>query len=102
MIPYTRFKLLVEEIAQELKDEIPSHFFGNYKFEKNAVIALQTMTDRTCSYHVLRNDVHSEMNFLSERQKLAIHAKRQTIQRKDMQCLHDIWKTIDPESPLGK
>ena len=44
MIPYTRFKLLVEEIAQELKDEIPSHFFGNYKFEKNAVIALQIMT----------------------------------------------------------
>jgi len=35
------------------------------------------------------------------RQKLAIHAKRQTVMPKDMQCLCDLWKTIDPTSPIG-
>ena len=31
-----------------------------------------------------------------------IHAKRQTVMPKDMQCLRDLWKTIDPTSPIGR
>ena len=42
------------------------------------------------------------MKYLIDRQKLAIHAKRQIIQSKDMQCLRDIWKAIDLESSLSK
>ena len=35
------------------------------------------------------------------RNKLAIHAKRKTIQPKDMQLLRDLWKQIDHESSIG-
>src|SRR5438046_1367586 len=42
------------------------------------------------------------MIFLIDKQKLAIHVKRQTIQLKDMQYLHDIWKTIDFKNSLRK
>ena len=30
-----------------------------------------------------------------------IHAKRQTVMPKDMHCLCDLWKTIDPTNPIG-
>ena len=33
--------------------------------------------------------------------KIAIHAKRQTIMYHDMQLLRDLWKSIAPESALG-
>ena len=35
------------------------------------------------------------------RNKIAIHAKRQTIMHHDMQLLRDFWKSIAPESALG-
>ena len=44
MIWYMRFKFLVEEIAQDMKNEILNHFYENYRFEKDVIIALQTMT----------------------------------------------------------
>jgi hypothetical protein len=34
-------------------------------------------------------------------QKLAIHAKRQTVMNKDIHCLRDLWYSIDPTSPIG-
>lgn len=34
-------------------------------------------------------------------QKLAIHAKRQTVMNKDIRCLRDLWYSIDPTSPIG-
>jgi len=34
-------------------------------------------------------------------QKLAIHAKRQTLMNKDIHCLRDLWYSIDPTSPIG-
>ena len=39
---------------------------------------------------------------LIRRQKLSFHAKRKTVMNKDMEILRDIWKTIDPESPIGR
>ena len=40
IISYKRFKLLIKEIAQDIKNEILNHFYKNYKFEKNIIIAL--------------------------------------------------------------
>src|SRR5947207_3881535 len=34
-------------------------------------------------------------------QKLAIHAKRQTVMNKDIHCLRDLWYSIDPTSHIG-
>ena len=41
------------------------------------------------------------MILLIPRNKIAIHAKHQTIMYHDMQLLHDLWKSIVPESALG-
>ena len=41
MILYKRFKLFIKEIIQDIKNEILNHFYENYKFEKNIIIALQ-------------------------------------------------------------
>jgi len=38
---------------------------------------------------------------LDDRQKLAIHAKRQTVMPKDMEILRDLWQTIDPTCTIG-
>jgi hypothetical protein len=41
------------------------------------------------------------VNLLIPRNKIAIHAKRQTIMYHDMQLLRDLWKSIAPESVVG-
>jgi len=38
------------------------------------------------------------LDSLDVRQRLAIHAKRVTVTQKDMGCLRDIWRAIDPET----
>ena len=38
---------------------------------------------------------------LTSRNKLAIHAKRQTIMPHDMQLLWNLWRRISPESAIG-
>ena len=40
-------------------------------------------------------------NLLINRNRLAIHAKRQTIMNQDMQLLRNLWKRINPESAIG-
>ena len=48
----------------------------------------------------LTYDIHYS-DIVDYRNKLAIHAKRVTIQAKDMSLLRDLWHSIDPLSPIG-
>src|SRR5436190_21996508 len=48
----------------------------------------------------LTYDIHHS-GIVDYRNKLAIHAKRVTIQPKDMSLLWELWHSIDPVSPIG-
>jgi len=57
---------------------------------------------RTHLDHDLRDDVFLFAILLIPSNKIAIHAKRKTIMDHDMQLLRDLWKSIAPESAIGK
>src|SRR5271170_5023592 len=86
LLPFTPFARLVREIASEGMAVEDMH-----KWERDALICLQLFTE-----HILI------MILLIPRNKIAIHAKRKTIMDHDMQLLRDLWKTIAPESAVGK
>jgi len=44
-IPMKRFRAVVQEVAADIKRGAPSHFEGEYRWEGDALICLQTMTE---------------------------------------------------------
>src|SRR5271169_5972736 len=111
LISKKRFQMLVKEISHNIKQELQNDYAGvgasntdrwagDYHWESDALIALQLMTE-----HILIMVMGMMYSFffaiIDTRNKLAIHAKRKTIQPKDMQLLRDLWKQIDPESSIG-
>ena len=44
-IPMKRFRAVVQEVAAEIKRGSPSHFVGEYRWESDALVCLQTMTE---------------------------------------------------------
>jgi histone H3/H4 len=81
LIPQSRFKKVACEVLQDFNHQL--------RFERDALVALQTMTE-----HVL-------IMLFEMTQQLAIHAKRQTVMCRDMELIRDIIHTIDPSNVLG-
>jgi histone H3/H4 len=84
-IPRSCFSRLVQQLLLDAGDPKV-----HYRIERDAMLALQTMTE-----HVL-------VMFFEMTQQLAIHAKRQTIMKSDMELLQDIIFTVDPNNGLGQ
>ena len=75
LIKKAPFQRLVREILQDIEKRLP---YNNYRFQHTALLALQEASE---SYLV---GLFEEMNLC------AIHAKRKTIQPKDMQLARKI------------
>src|SRR5271155_325256 len=96
LLPFRPFVRLVREIASEAMTAEEEH-----RWERDALVSLQLFTE-----HILIMIFEMTYSFfailLIPRNKIAIHAKRKTIMDHDMQLLQDLWKTIAPESAVGK
>jgi hypothetical protein len=44
-IPKKRFRAVVQEVAAEIKRGNPSHFDGEYRWESDALVCLQVMSE---------------------------------------------------------
>jgi histone H3/H4 len=96
LISKSNFSRLVREIAREVTTGGVEH-----RFERDALVALQMATEHIMImvFELTYNIHHSDI--IDYRNKLAIHAKRVTIQPKDMSLLRELWHSIDPMSPIG-
>ena len=96
LLPFRPFVELVREIASEARSVKDDH-----RWERDALVCLQLFTE-----HILVMIFEMTYSFfailLIPRNKIAIHAKRKTIMDHDMQPLRDLWKSIAPESAIGK
>jgi histone H3/H4 len=73
---------------------------GEYRWEADALISLQIMTEHIMTMFL--GMMYYTVLFICDiRNKLAVHAKRVTIQPTDIHLLRDLWKTIDKDSPIG-
>jgi len=98
LIPFQPFVRLVQEITADVRS-IPT-VFGAYRWEKDALVCLQTFTEHILVM-IFEMTYDSSLMTLITSNKIAIHAKRRTIMHHDMQLLRDLWKTIAPESAIG-
>ena len=74
---------------------------AEHHFESDALVALQMATEHIMiMIFELMYDIHHS-DIIDYRNELAIHAKRVTIQAKDMSLLRELWHSIDPVSPIG-
>ena len=94
LLPNHPFQHLIKEIGDE------AWTASGLWWDGDAIYALQT-----CTEHVLvmifEMMYYISIVSLTPRNKLAIHAKCQTIMVKDMQLLRDLWQWIDPTSSIG-
>ena len=94
LLPNHPFQCLVKDIDDEVWTA------SGLWWEGDAIYALQT-----CTEHVLvmifEMTYYISIVLLTPRNKLAIHAKHETIMVKDMQLLRDLWQWIDPTSSIG-
>jgi len=90
------FSRVVREIAREVMTGSVEH-----RFENDALVALQMAAEHIMImiFELTYDIYHSGV--ADYRNKLAIHAKRVTIQAKDMSLLRELWHSIDPVSPIG-
>ena len=90
------FSRVVREIACDMATK-----GSKLHFESDALVALQMATEHIMiMIFELTYDIHYS-DIVDYRNKLAIHAKRVTIQAKDMSLLRDLWHSIDLLSPIG-
>ena len=96
LIGKRNFSRVVREIAHDVATGGHEH-----RFESDALVALQMATEHIMiMIFELTYDIHHS-GIVDYRNKLAIHAKRVTIQPKDMSLLRELWHSIDPVSPIG-
>jgi len=96
LIAKRNFSHVVREIAYDAATGGAEH-----RFESDASVALQMATEHIMiMIFELTYDIHHS-GIVDYRNKLAIHAKRVTIQAKDMSLLRELWHSIDPVSPIG-
>jgi len=89
------FSHVVKEIAAK-------EVFGvEYRWENDALVALQMATEHIMVMMFELTCDTLPFKAVDCRNKLAIHAKRVTIQPKDMSLLRDLWHSIDPTSSMG-
>ena len=94
LIGKRNFSRVVREIARDVATGGAEH-----RFESDALMALQMATEHILiMIFELTYDIHHS-GIIDYRNKLAIHAKRVTIQAKDMSLLRELWYSIDPVSP---
>src|SRR5436190_7872021 len=94
LIAKRNFSHVVREIAHDAATGGAEHCF-----ESDALVALQMATEHIMiMIFELTYDIHHS-GIIDYRNKLAIHAKRVTIQAKDMSLLRELWYSIDPVSP---
>ena len=89
------FSWVVKEIATR------GVFGVEYRWENDALVALQMATEHIMVMMFELTCDTLPFEAADCRNKLAIHAKRVTIQPKDMSLLRDLWHSIDPTSPMG-
>ena len=94
LIPSRAFERLVKEIGEEARTDNP------LRWEKDAIFSLQEITEHVLVM-VFEMTYYISVIPLILRNKLAIHAKRQTIMPHDMSLLRDLWQRIAPESAIG-
>ena len=96
LISKHNFSCVVREIACDMATK-----GSKLRFESDALVALQMATEHIMiMIFELTYDIHHS-GIIDYRNKLAIHAKRVTIQAKDMSLLWELWHSIDPVSPIG-
>src|SRR5204863_7957484 len=97
LIGKRNFSRVVREIARDVATGGAEH-----RFESDALMALQMATEHIMiMIFELTYDIHHS-GIIDYRNKLAIHAKRVTIQAKDMSLLRELWHSIDPVFPIGE
>jgi histone H3/H4 len=74
---------------------------AEYRWESDALVALQMATEHIMIMMFELTCDTLTFKVVDCRNKLAIHAKRVTIQPKDMSLLRDLWHSIDPTSPMA-
>ena len=94
LIPSHAFERIVKEISEEARTVDP------LRWEKDALFSLQEITEHVLVM-VFEMMYYNSVILLILRNKLAIHAKRQTIMPHDMSLLRDLWQQIAPESAIG-
>jgi len=95
LIAKRNFSRVVREIAHDAATGGAEH-----RFESDALVALQMATEHIMiMIFELTYDIHHS-GIVDYRNKLAIHAKRVTIQAKDMSLLWELWHSIDPVSSI--
>jgi len=85
VLPKYSFMRVVKEISDQ-----HSPGYHRFRWQSDALTCLQMATE-----HIL-------VLYMEMTRKMALHAKRQTIMKKDSELLRDLWNTIDPSSPIGQ
>jgi histone H3/H4 len=96
-IPPRAFQKLVKQISDEA-----STGGEPLRWESDAIFALQSVTEDVLTMiFEMTYFLPSLCRVLKVRNRLAIHAKRQTVMDRDMKLLRDLWKRINPDCAIG-